>query len=222
MAPRRVLLAIITHQDELSLVCTTSLLRLQQVAGRRDDVLLDVHLVPTFLDALNTYSKGDYVFIVDGTIGVPPEFVFNAIASDHDVVAGVYPLPKVDWDRVAKVLGDAASTEPLNHAGNTYNVTPAPGRSGVSRYVPVREVKELKVLCLKSSVLEKLAGPETSYDKGHLFTYDSVFDNAFSNVYQTLARKLGIESIMADLDCPCVCAGPAQFAGCVGMRGSIR
>lgn len=216
----RVVLAIITHCDELSLVCTTSLLRLQQQAARRDDVSLDVHLVPTLLEALNTYDKGDYVFVLDGNIGVSPDFLFQAIASKHPVVAGVYPLPQVDWERVERVLRDDTATEPLNYAGNVYNLTPAP--RGMAAYVSVKDVKELKVMCLKSSVLEKLAGPETSYDKGHLFTHDSVSFDKLQNEYQTLARKIGLEHIVADLERPCTCAGPAQFAGCVGMRGSVR
>ena len=217
----RVVLAIITHNEEISLVCTTSLLRLQQLAARRDDILLDVHLVPTFLDALNTYDKGDFVFVLDGNIGMSPDFLFQAIASEHQVVAGVYPLPHVDWERVERVLRDDSSTEPLNHAGNVYNLTPSPGR-GLTAYAKVKDVKELKVLCVKSSVLENLAGPETSYDKGHLFTHDSVFFDKLQNEYQTLARKIGLENIMADLERPCTCAGPAQFTGCVGMRGSVR
>lgn len=218
----RVVLAIITHCDELSLVCTTSLLRLQQHAARRDDISLDVHLVPTFLDALNTYDKGDFVFVLDGTIGVSPDFLFHAIASGKDVVAGVYPLPRVDWERVERVLRDDSATEPLNYAGNVYNLTPAPRGGGMATYANVKDVKELKVMCLKSSVLEKLAGPDTSYDKGHLFTHDSVYFDQLQNEYQTLARKIGLENIMADLERPCTCAGPAQFAGCVGMRGSVR
>jgi hypothetical protein len=217
----RVVLAIITHCDELSLVCTTSLLRLQQQAARRGDLTLDVHLVPTLLDALNTYDKGDFVFVLDGTIGVSPDFVFQAIASGKDAVAGVYPLPHVDWERVERVLRDDSATESLKYAGNVYNLTPAPGR-GMTAYANVKDVKELKVMCLKSSVLEKLAGPDTSYDTGHLFTHDSVYFDTLHNQYQTLARKIGLENIVADLEHPCMCAGPAQFAGCVGMRGSVR
>jgi hypothetical protein len=193
---------------------------LQQQAARRNDVSLDVHLVSTFLDALNAYDKGDYLFVLDGTIGVSPDFLFRAIASEHPVVAGVYPLPRVDWDRVERILRDDTATEPLNYAGNVYNLTPAP--RGMAAYAHVKDVKELKVMCLKSSVLEKLAGPETSYDTGHLFTYDSVSFDKLNNAYQTLARKIGLENIVADLERPCTCAGPAQFAGCVGMRGSVR
>jgi hypothetical protein len=223
----RVVLAVITTTDELSLACTTSLLKLQQIAAQRSDLALDVHLVTSFLEALNTYVRGDVVIMIDGAVGIPHEFVLGVLDSSHAVVAGVYPTARVDWDRVAKVLHDPSATEPLHHAGNVYNVTPDPGR-GLVRYVPIRDVTELKVLAIKSSVLQAMAGPDISYDiqdgTAYLFTHESVFENKLQNVYQTLTRKLkdkGIH-IVADLDAPCTLAAPAQFAGCVGMRSAVR
>ena len=223
-SPRTVVLAIVTNDQDITLMCTTSLLRLQQVAARRGDCLLDVRIVATFLEALNTFEAGDFVVIVDGACGVPPEFVLGVLDAPHEAIAGVYPLPKIDWDRVSKTLETPGASEPLQHAGNVYNLEPAQGP--LKRYVPVKTVRDLKVLALSSKVLRQMAGPSNSYlaedgSKHYLFTHDSVFENALQNQYQTLARRLPVP-LVADLELPCVMTGPAQFAGCVGMRGSVR
>ena len=222
-APQKtIVLAIVTAADEISLACTTSLLRLQQMAARRGDVLLDVHIVPTFLEALNTYARGDYLAVLDANIGAPPEFVFGVLEPgvDAKLIAGVYPLPRVDWERVSKTAKDPAATEPLSHAGNVYNVTPG-AATLAHRYVPVTALTELRALIVDCRVLQRMAGPDISYVDGgatkFLFTHDSVWENSRQNEYQTFARKSG-ETVVADLEAPCVLAAPAQFAGCVGMR----
>ena len=219
---KTVVLAVVTITDELSLSCTTSLLKLQQVAALRGDIKLDVHIVHSFLEALNAFTTGDYIVVMDGNTGVSPEFVFGILETKHLAIAGVYPLPRVDWERVTKVLNDPNATEPLNHAGNVYNVVPVPGQS-LGRYVPIKDVTELKVLALDCSVLKKMAGPDISYDggKGFLFAHESVYEDMYQNAYQTFARKLGVE-IVADLEAPCTLAAPAQFAGVIGMRTTVR
>jgi len=221
---KTIVLAIVTPADELSLVCTTSLLRLQQMAARRGDVLLDVHIVPTFLEALNTYARGDYLAVLDANVGAPPEFVFGVLdspaAAAHPLIAGVYPLPRVDWERVSKTAKDPAATEPLSHAGNVYNVTPG-AATLAHRYAPVTALAELRALVVDCRVLARMAGPDISYVENgatkYLFAHESVWENSRQNEYQTFARKSG-ESVVADLEAPCVLAAPAQFAGCVGMR----
>jgi hypothetical protein len=219
-ATTTVVLAIVTKTEDVSLACTTSLLRLQQQAARREDIVLDVHIVPELNDALNLVS-GDYVIAIDAQCGFTPEFVFGVVESEHSAVAGVYPLPKVDWARVKKVLHSDSSKEPLNHAGNVYNLTPAV--STMRRYVPVTKVEELRVLALKSSLIKDLMGPSTSYagNTKHLLCHDSVYDDAFHNCYQTFFRKIS-QLLVADVEAPCMMSAPAQFAGCVGMRASVR
>jgi hypothetical protein len=215
-----IVLAIVTKTEDVSLICTTSLLRLQQQAFRREDITLNVHIVPDLNDALNLVSYGDYIMIVDAQCGFTPDFVFGVVDSGHQAVAGVYPLPKIDWDRVSKVLYSEDSKEPLNHAGNIYNLTPAVAT--MQRYVPVHTVQELRVLVLKTSLIRDLMGPSTSYadNTKHLICHDAVYNDTFHNVYQTLFHKLPL--VVADVEAPCVLSAPAQFTGCVGMRTSLR
>lgn len=219
-----VVLAIVAPTDELSLPCTTCLLKLQQIAARRGDIKLEVNIVQTVLQALNQYEHGDWVVVLDSMLGMPPDFVTGLLDCPRDVVAGVYPLPVVDWERVSsKIEGPETSdagAEPLHHAGNVYNVKPKSSR--MQRYVPVADVAELKLLAVRSSLLREMAGPDTSFVGGHLFAYDSVYNDTLQNAYQTFARKVGLENIVADLESPCMLSAPAQFAGCVGMRTALR
>lgn len=211
------MIAIITENEDVSLVCTTSLLRLQQLSSRREDIALDVHFVPTLLDALNI-GRGDYIVAVDAQCGFPAEFVFGVVESKHKAVAGVYPLPRVDWERVTKTLG-SGSKEPMEHAGNVYNLTPEV--SGMHRYLEVKKVEELRVLAIATSVLKNMQCDK--YGDKYLYCHESVHNNAYQNPTQTLARKLPKDvRLMADIEAPCVLSAPAQFAGCIGMRGFVR
>lgn len=214
-------IAIVTEGEELSLTCTTSLLRLQQQAAQQGHALT-VDLVPSFLEALNsTAQDADYLFIFDSNVGVPPEFVFGVLQGTHEAVAGVYPLPRIDWARITRVLADDAATEPIAHAGNVYNLTPATGHR-LQRYVPVKEVSELRVLALSFALLESIEGDSYTDETGDkkLYTRDTVVDGKFLNKYQTFARK--VPSLVVDLEAPCNLNAPAMFAGCVGYRGYVR
>ena len=229
---KNVSFAIVTPNEDVCLQCATSLLRLQQTAARKPDIHLDIHFVSSFLDALNVVSVEDnkWLIIVDASCGIPDQFVYHAIESGKDMVLGVYPLARVDWNRVSTRLNcDETDTEPLAHAGNVYNVTPK--SAAYNRYVTVADAEETKIMCVSTAALRKISGPHTSFvqpNSGHLFTHDSVNVkdgiSQRSNVYQTIVRKFldhGL-SVVADIENQCTNSGNAQFAGCVGLRGFVR
>lgn len=226
MAPTKIIFAVITRTDDISLQCTTSLLKLQQLAARRQDLVMDFHILGCVGDALNMYAQGDYLVIVDGQNGVPPEFVFGAIDSTHPAVFGVYPLAKVDWERVKSRVQDETATEPLGHAGNVYNIVPKHATMG--RYVPVDSINESKVMVLKCSVVESMAGDHTKTTKDgkeyHILHYESSADGEFNTPDQTFFRALQQYTpvVLADIQEQCTYSGNAQFAGCVGQRGFVR
>jgi len=214
----RIILAVVTPTEDVSLQCTTSLLRLQQSAASKTDVSLDFHIVSTLLEALNLYTKGDVLLVVDGQCSVSSEFVFGGL--DKPCVLGIYPLAKVDWERVAKTVTIEGSQEPPGHTGNVYNVVPQ--ASTMSRYVLLQQVLEAKVLMIKTEEIQKIVGPHTQYDQNkHLLCHDSVFEGIHQNQYQTFLRKLQCP-VVGDLQEQCTLSGSAQFAGCVGMRGFVR
>jgi hypothetical protein len=49
---------------------------------------------------------------VDADIGFTPDQVFRLIESGADVVAGVYPIKRVNWDKAKRMLESSRSTSP--------------------------------------------------------------------------------------------------------------
>jgi hypothetical protein len=58
------------------------------------------NLVTMFLDD----PAATHLLFVDADIGFTPEHVFRLIESGADVVAGVYPIKHVNWDKAKRVL----------------------------------------------------------------------------------------------------------------------
>lgn len=213
------IVAIVTGTDDISLQCTTSLLKLQQHAAQKA-IKIDFHIVKTYHDALNMYTRCDYLAVIEGQCGFSPTMVLHAIETEQSAVYGVYPLGKVDWTRVDTRLKNP-SGEPLGHAGNVYNIVPK--ASSLSRYVPIDSVKDSKVMILKSTVIDAMTGPHTSTNNGHILWYDSSFENTYQTPPQTFFRLLSQHTpVMADTHEQCTLSANAEFSGCVGQRGFIR
>lgn len=220
------IVAVVTGTDDISLQCTTSLLKLQQHAAQKANLKIDFHIVKTYHDALNMYTQCDYLAIIDGQCGFSPTMVVHAVDTQQSAVYGVYPLGKVDWARIDTRLKNPSPGEPLGHAGNVYNIVPKV--SSLSRYVPIESVKDSKVMILKSSVIDAMTGPHTSTDNGHILWYDSSFENTYQTPPQTFFRLLMQQCqqqqtpVMADTHEQCTLSANAEFSGCVGQRGFIR
>ena len=58
------------------------------------------NLVTLFLDNPTT----THLLFVDADIGFQPDQAFRLIESEADVVAGVYPIKRIDWDKAARML----------------------------------------------------------------------------------------------------------------------
>jgi hypothetical protein len=58
------------------------------------------NLVTLFLDD----PSATHLLFVDADIGFSPDQVFRLIESGADVVAGVYPIKRVNWDRAKRML----------------------------------------------------------------------------------------------------------------------
>jgi hypothetical protein len=58
------------------------------------------NLVTLFLDD----PKATHLLFIDADIGFTPEQVFRLIESGADVVAGVYPIKKINWDKAKRAI----------------------------------------------------------------------------------------------------------------------
>src|SRR5258706_9020031 len=66
------------------------------------------NLVTLFLDD----PSATHLLFVDADIGFTPDQVFRLIESGADVVAGVYPIKRVNWDKAKRMLDANRPTLP--------------------------------------------------------------------------------------------------------------
>jgi hypothetical protein len=106
---------------QVASIFATSLLKLQQVVAaqappmtvrfvmRPDDALITrarATLVTAFLDD----PKATHLLFVDADIGFEPDQVMRLLAFDADIGAAIYPVKRLDWDKVRQtVAGNLAN-----------------------------------------------------------------------------------------------------------------
>jgi hypothetical protein len=99
---------------QVSSIYASSIFKLQRALRAKSNVDLKVHLRDG--DALITRARANLVTLflddpaathllfVDADIGFAPEQVFRLIESGADVVAGVYPIKRINWDKARRAL----------------------------------------------------------------------------------------------------------------------
>jgi len=106
---------------QLSTVYAASIFHLQRAVRARTDFDLSVlmregdalitraraNLVTLFLDD----PSATHLLFVDADIGFTPDHVFRLLETEADVVAGLYPIKRVNWDKARRRL---ESGQPLS------------------------------------------------------------------------------------------------------------
>src|SRR6478672_12905125 len=99
---------------QVSSIYAGSIFHLQRAVRARSDV--DLTVVMRDGDALITRARANLVTLfldnpsathllfVDADIGFTPDQVFRLIESEADVVAGVYPIKRVNWDKARRMI----------------------------------------------------------------------------------------------------------------------
>src|ERR1700737_4524047 len=99
---------------QVSSIYASSIFQLQRALRAKSNVDLKVHLRDG--DALITRARANlvtlflddpaatHVLFVDADIGFAPEQVFRLIESGADVVAGVYPIKRINWEEARRAL----------------------------------------------------------------------------------------------------------------------
>jgi hypothetical protein len=136
-------------------------------------------------------------------MSVPTQFILRGLASEEPVVAGVYPMPTIDWNKV-KTAAEAGVSDPvlLQTRGYTFNLKPETAQHIGNGYARVPEAKLGAVILKKEALSCMDAQPPTSDD-------------------ENLCRAWG-KDIVVDMDNQCTNFGPVEFAGCVGLRNILR
>src|SRR6201988_3080606 len=99
---------------QVASIYASSIFALQSALRAKSNVGLKVHLRDG--DALITRARANLVTLflddpaathllfVDADIGFAPEQVFRLIESGADVVAGCYPIKRINWDKARRAL----------------------------------------------------------------------------------------------------------------------
>src|SRR5215831_12587974 len=99
---------------QVSSIYASSLFALQRAVHSMSNLQLKVHLRDG--DALITRARANLVTLflddpaathllfIDADIGFKPEQVFRLIESGADVVAGCYPIKRVNWDKAKRAM----------------------------------------------------------------------------------------------------------------------
>lgn len=214
-------IALVSHgRQDAMLPLAVSMLNLQSKLVTTN-IRTDLHIVNTFDEALAAaHAQGSHLLAVDTNIGFDPEFVTQALDSPHQIISAAYPLPGINWDRVAAA---PVPTEPISCRGNSYNATPVPAAvATVGGYVQVA-APHLGCVLVKAGVLADILQrhPETRHSKGVSFARDTVFEGTLLPAHEAFARLWG-KPVYMDVDRPATLTAPMSYAGSVGARHFLR
>ena len=104
---------------QVSSIYASSLFALQRAVHSMSNVQLKVHLRDG--DALITRARANLVTLflddpaathllfIDADIGFTPDQVFRLIESGADVVAGCYPIKRVNWEKAKRAMAEGRS-----------------------------------------------------------------------------------------------------------------
>ena len=208
----KVLLAVVsggTNGHVCSLGFAVSMLRLQTALfGAPTPIQAVLEIVPSLRDAVDLAAKDETInalVAVSSNISFPAAFVLRALVSRHPFVAGIYPLPLIDWGRVkSKSQGDdVASTEKMAFRGNVYNLDASKAKFVGGGYLELapKDVEPGAVV-LSREAAEAIAKRAPSTD---------------AEVPAAWGRP-----VHADVEHQCANFGSVEFMGCVGTRAVLR
>ena len=164
---------------QVSSIFATSLLKLQQVAGARtpplpvrvvmrpDDALI-TRARATLLAAFLDDPQATHLLFIYADIGFEPDQVMRLLDFDADVTAAIYPVKKMDWDKIRVTL-DAKMPDPaaasLHYVMELANPAQAEARNG---FVKVRYAGT-GFLMIRREAVERMCArhPELKYKNDH-------------------------------------------------------
>lgn len=140
---RAILVAVILQHETCTIAFCASMLKLQVQLARLRDIAVAIDFLESEDAAWDAFTHGtfDTLVLVDSHFGVSPEFVLEE--PRDDCVVSPYPLPRLDWERAAQTLADAAeAAEPPESVALAYNVDID---SVETPRIPMSCVKEMRV-----------------------------------------------------------------------------
>ncbi len=175
--PINLVVAIPCFGGQISAVCTLSLLKLQarlrvyrnfslKVLVKDGDALITrarASLLSQFLDD----PGATHLLFIDADIGFEPEQVFRLLECGAEMCAAVYPIKRIDWQRMRTTLSDAEPNPAasLNYAFEVEDPNAVIANSG---FIKVRYAGT-GFLMIRRAALERMCAhyPQLRYKRDH-------------------------------------------------------
>jgi hypothetical protein len=232
---------------QVSSIYASSIFHLQRALRSKSNVDLKIHLRDG--DALITRARANLVTLflddpaathllfLDADIGFRPEQVFRLIESGADVVAGVYPIKRVNWDKAKRAVDanranlPAASLDYVLEVDNPDHVTVVGGFTRVryagTGFLMIRR-HVLETMCAHPRYASLQFFREHSHDAlaespNRFALFECMIDPAtgtyLSEDFAFCKRWTDIGGeIWADLDSRLDHVGPAVFRGDIASQ----
>lgn len=166
------LIALFNHGRENGFTVSAEFLNYESLITRGRNTLLT-----KFLDA----PLATHVMFIDADIGFNPMQVWRMLAFERDVVAGMYPLKLIEWDRRALDnvrAGEAVGTSALRYVGTP---CPEPERKRDGAFVTADYAGAGFLLIRREAVVRMTETyPETRYRAVHTSARPSQSPNQFA------------------------------------------
>jgi len=193
-------------RNDANLAFVTGFLRLQSQLLATKGVTVSITFANDLNVVIDSFHKQkdqfDQLICIDTMLGFNHELVLRMIQSEHDMIFGVYPLPKLFWDNVKSTVdgrreGSSITGEDIKNAALVFNVEI--DHAGSEEYALVRAVRdgEIGIFKMTRRVVEETLKP---FDPVHGWK----------------------GPVYADVKYPCTSFGPVDYVGCVGYRSLIR
>jgi hypothetical protein len=191
-APNAVNLVIATpcFGGQISVLYAASILKLQKHVRAYRDLNLTVRFKDG--DALITRARASlasqflddpnatHLLFVDADIGFEPEQVLRLIACGADMSAAVYPIKRIDWDRVQAAI-EAGRPNPAAALSYVFEVDDPNAVLARAGFVKVRYAGT-GFLMIRRGALEKMCAhyPNLRYRRDHSLDAATASDNRFA------------------------------------------
>jgi len=176
---------------QISVLYAASLFKLQSVVRSYSDVSLKIlfkdgdalitraraSLISQFLDD----PTATHLLFVDADIGFEPEQVLRLIECGADMCAAVYPIKRIDWDRVRTAIESARQNPAAAAMQYVFEVENPNAVIAKGGFVKVR-YSGTGFLMIKRAALERMCAlyPQLRYRRDHSLDAASPSENRFA------------------------------------------
>lgn len=110
-------------------------------------------------------SGCEYLFFIDADQSFKPEDVLKMIKEDKDIIGGVVPKKRINWNSVAEASAHGVPPEMLNKFSGEFNLALLPGAEQPEDFTKSFEVSHIGtgMMIIKRSVFDKLKNSVREY-----------------------------------------------------------